>query len=105
MQSPRFRVRTLMIAVAVLGIAFGGLAGLLRMGQRTQRLRAVAREHRHREIVNRLTLQGLVMHGAASPGVERHRVLTDYHHELNLKYEYAARHPWLPVTPDPPEPK
>jgi hypothetical protein len=24
---------------------------------------------------------------------------------LRLKYEYAAAHPWLPVEPDPPEPK
>jgi hypothetical protein len=105
MRVPKFGIRTLMIAVAVLGIAFGGLAGLLRMGQRAQRLHAVAREHRQREIVNRLTVQGLVMQGAARPGVERHRVLTDYHHALKLKYEYAASHPWLPVSSDPPEPK
>lgn len=27
------------------------------------------------------------------------------HHELLArKYEQAARHPWLPVEPDPPEP-
>ena len=39
MRVPKFRLRTLMIAVAVLGIAFGSLAGLLRMGQRTQRFR------------------------------------------------------------------
>jgi hypothetical protein len=105
MRVPKFRLRTLMIAVAVLGIAFGSLAGLLRIGQRTQRFRAVAREHRQREIVNRLTVQGLVMQGAASPGIERHRVLTDYHKALNLKYEYAASHPWLPVSSDPPEPR
>ena len=105
MRVPKFRVRTLMIAVAVLGIAFGGIAGLQRMNQRMQRFHALAREHRHREIVNRLTVQGLVMQGAASPGVERHRVLTEYHKALKLKYEYAASHPWLPVSSDPPEPE
>ena len=45
------------------------------------------------------------MQGAAGLGVERHRVLTDYHHALKLKYEYAASHPWLPVSSDPAEPK
>ena len=33
MRVPKFGLRTLMIAVAVLGIAFGSLGGLLRMGQ------------------------------------------------------------------------
>ncbi len=30
---------------------------------------------------------------------------TEYHKFLRLKYERAARYPWLPVAPDPPEPK
>ena len=36
---------------------------------------------------------------------EKYRKLTEYHHTLNLKYEHAARRPWLPVPPDPPIPK
>ena len=28
-----------------------------------------------------------------------------HHRALKLKYERAARHPWLPVAPDPPEPE
>ena len=28
-----------------------------------------------------------------------------YHESMRRKYEYAARDPWLPVEPDPPEPK
>ena len=105
MRVPKFRIRTLMIAVAVLGIAFGGLAGLQRMDQRRQRLRALAQNHLQRGIVNRLTLEGLVAHGAAKADIERYRMRTEYHHALNLKYEYAARHPWLPVSSDPPEPR
>jgi len=27
----------------------------------------------------------------------------DYHAKMQKKYEYAAAHPWLPVPPDPPE--
>jgi hypothetical protein len=29
----------------------------------------------------------------------------EYYTRLGQKYERAARHPWLPVEPDPPEPK
>ena len=105
MRVPKFRLRTLMISVAVLGIAFGGLAGLLRMGQRTQRLRAIARDHLQRSLVNRLTLEGSVAHGAAKTDTERYRARAEYHHALNLKYQYAASHPWLPVSSDPPEPR
>jgi hypothetical protein len=28
----------------------------------------------------------------------------DYHEALRIKYEQAARRPWLPVSPDPPRP-
>ena len=28
----------------------------------------------------------------------------DYHGAMRRKYERAARYPWLPVEPDPPEP-
>jgi hypothetical protein len=31
--------------------------------------------------------------------------LADYHAKLRKKYERAARYPWLPVEPDPPEPQ
>ncbi|MHC5539080.1 hypothetical protein ACYOEI_12750 [Singulisphaera rosea] len=102
---PKFRIRTLMIAVVVLALAFGGLVTLQRMATRMQRYRVLAREHQRLEVVNRLTSQGLVMNGATKPGVERHNVLAEYHHVLNLKYEFAFRHPWLPVPPDPPEPR
>jgi hypothetical protein len=28
-----------------------------------------------------------------------------YHRKLRMKYQKAARYPWLPVAPDPLEPK
>ena len=101
MRVPKFRIRTLMIAVAVLGIAFGGLAGLRQMDQRRQRFRALARNH----LVNRLTLIGLAEHQAAKADTERYRMRAEYHLALNQKYQYAASHPWLPVSSDPPEPR
>jgi hypothetical protein len=33
------------------------------------------------------------------------RRLADHHATLRRKYERAARYPWLPVDPDPPEPE
>jgi hypothetical protein len=105
MRVPKFRIRTLMIAVAVLGIAFGGIAGLQRMDQRRQRLRALARNHLQRGVVNRLALEGSVAHGAVKADTERYRMRAEYYDALKLKYEYAARHPWLPVSSDPPEPR
>jgi hypothetical protein len=45
------------------------------------------------------------------PAAERRVILdlfskgADYHASLRRKYEHASRHPWLPVEPDPTEPK
>jgi hypothetical protein len=36
--------------------------------------------------------------------MEEHYRLMDHYEALKLKYERAARRPWLPVEPDPPEP-
>jgi hypothetical protein len=35
---------------------------------------------------------------------ERYSRLLLYYRQLIAKYEWAARYPWLPVAPDPPEP-
>src|SRR4051812_40930884 len=105
MPLPRFRLRTLMIAVAAVGVVFGGLAGLHRIDQQRQRFRTLARNHLNREYVNRLIMQGSAEYGDAKAITEQHRMLAEYHHALNLKYEHAARYPWLPVPPDEPEPR
>ncbi len=42
---------------------------------------------------------------AASSEAKKEDRLTDYHTHLKLKYERAARYPWLPLEPDPPEPE
>ncbi|HWE36906.1 MAG TPA: hypothetical protein VG406_10100 [Isosphaeraceae bacterium] len=36
--------------------------------------------------------------------VEHWNRSADYHEALRIKYEQAARRPWLPVSPDPPRP-
>jgi len=41
----------------------------------------------------------------AGPPPENCRKLVPYYQSLRRKYERAARYPWLPVEPDPPEPE
>jgi hypothetical protein len=36
---------------------------------------------------------------------ERQRKRVEHFGQLRLKYERAARYPWLPVAPDPPKPE
>jgi hypothetical protein len=43
--------------------------------------------------------------GVFSAGVEADCERAEWHCQLKLKYEMAARHPWLSVEPDLPEPK
>jgi hypothetical protein len=88
---PRLTVRRLMIAVAVMGSALGITI------ERSQRFRWIAARHRGEvPILPRLKPIGM-------PD-ERWR-LFEWHQLMARKYEYAARHPWLPIAPDPPKPK
>jgi hypothetical protein len=106
MRLPRFRLRTLMIAVAVVGILFG--SGL-ELHRRSVRFQALAERHGS---------EAHVMHIRGSNGraggelrvlsindVPIDRKLADWHLELRDRYRLAAGRPWLPVPPDPPEPK
>jgi hypothetical protein len=81
---PRFSVRRMMVAVAIVGVVFGML-------MRVARLQQVSDYHRSR----------IILISPPDPRV----YMTLYHMELANKYAYAARHPWLSVTPDPPEPQ
>jgi hypothetical protein len=106
MRHPRFTVRRLMVAVAVVGVIGGGWIE----GER--------RRARFRELVKVYTLQ--VMNYSAimysGPGGEHfEKYVRDrraknakplaYYTEMLRKYQFAARYPWLPVAPDPPEPE
>jgi hypothetical protein len=43
--------------------------------------------------------------GKTRDGLKRLMSLSDWHEVMRRKFEYAARRPWLPVEPDPPEPE
>lgn len=119
MQLPRVTTRHWLIAIA--GIAIGlGSWGMVR---RRDYYRRCASKFEHQE-----KFAGTMLRAATEPtlcGYEgpstgpkstsvaesnerlieelRQRIL--YFRQMKFKYETAARHPWLPVSPDPPEPR
>jgi hypothetical protein len=90
MTRPHFTLRRLMAAVAIVGMLLGTVAWMVR---RAARFRAEADRHREAWFMN------IDRYGhSTSP-------LGSYHQEIEAKYRRAAGEPWLPVAPDPPEPK
>lgn len=111
MRPPRFRLRTLLIAVAVVSAA----AGMMALRRRSGRLAEVAATYRaawqqHRDARDR-GIPIFVMDDAGVPAPTRR--LTDreadrwieYYDARASRYERAARYPWLPVEPGPPPPE
>lgn len=88
MRMPRFRIRTIMVAVAVVAIPLGVCM------ERRSRFLGLAAQHNESGIIYVSTYMDRSAYGAS----EWHRLLAD-------KYERAARYPWLPVEPHPPEPE
>jgi hypothetical protein len=87
--SPRITIRHMTIAVAIAGILMGTAAWIRRRSVHFETI-AVA----HREAFFRVR-------GASPCGSSR----MEYELFMIGKYHAAARHPWLPVKPDPPRPR
>jgi hypothetical protein len=88
---PRFSVRWLMILVAVVAVAMPLVPRARKWAdRRSKEFRRLSAIHEIEEIIGKVN---------AEPTRE------SYHKELAAKYEWASRYPWLPVWPDPPEPK
>ena len=125
---PRFRIRTLMIAVAVVGLVLGGLRAyaLWRLSDRYRResdgYRVMARRALEclAEAGDGLTTTRALAAGARDKG--RVRAFCDessrydessakwsrerfaYAEKLRARYERASAYRWIPVEPDAPEP-
>jgi hypothetical protein len=128
---PRFRLRTLLIAVAGVAVLIG-VDDMRRRRDRSLAIRARhAAEEKHcqhmvqahsevaaqneaeakrlREAVRagadeRIAQFAVVIESAAASGrakAQRQLTLARFHGELRRKYDRAARRPWLPVPPDP----
>lgn len=109
MRTPRFRVRTLMIAVAVVGVGAAFWC----------RAEGFRRCHEYHLAQCRAILTNVDGTYSGHEGdrtrwfhypkmvefTAREYATLDWHTHLVRKYRLAARRPWLPVAPDPPPPK
>jgi hypothetical protein len=95
MRLPRFRLRALMLVIAVVVLLIGGVAELPRRRERFQRY---ASYHTWESIPS-----GPGYPESLDEAARRGR--SEWQAALAKKYRRAARHPWLPVWPDPPEPE
>jgi hypothetical protein len=103
-QVPRMTTRRWMIAVSAIGI-------ILKL-QRDLRALITARREAlsQRSYLNlaKLAEHTYCLHDDEQPTTPQEilrRKKQRYYYQLIMKYDYASRHPWLPVAPDPPEPK
>jgi hypothetical protein len=98
----RFTVRRMMIAVVVLGVALKGVTWLRR---RSLEFEARAQYHSARKVWEFASGKDGVCHQRNDFGEEVSAEEDRWHYTLEQKYLIAARYPWLPVEPDPPEPE
>jgi hypothetical protein len=107
MPRPRFQLRQVMGAVAVSGAILGVYLDAARWPARSRAYRARAAEFASIWKVS----DPFAMFPAAFPAdqVAKHRIwLVRRRHwasEMEQKYLQAAKRPWLPPWPDPPEPR
>src|SRR4051812_43911225 len=114
MHLPHFRLRTLPLAVAMVALL---LAAGMTLHERRQQFLTLASQHGVAQLLAE-SASGMASStptvgegpGAAllrlpdeMPGGAKAQVA--YHAALRIKYERAARYPWLAVEPDPPAPK
>ena len=97
MKLPRvqFTVRGMMIGVAVVGIV------LMIPIERYHRFRKTAAHYRSE--FERFLYITPYEHFMSFSELDNRRL--EWLYVMSIKYERAARYPWLPVEPDPPEPK
>jgi hypothetical protein len=94
----RFTVRRLMVAVAVVGVILGTYVTCL---ARAARFHERSESHLFRALDLVHDAGGGVDEAARS----RLNLHVAWNEEMFVKYDRAARFPFLPVPPDPPEPE
>jgi hypothetical protein len=113
MRIPRMTTRRWMVAVAVIGLLVGGG---VRLKRRRDYFLSLARSHAQK--MPSFTAEGKALRSrfGGTSGMSGEEIVllsrdfdrmmnrADHHAALRRKYEHAARYPWLPVEPEPPEP-
>ena len=112
MRPPRFRLRTLLVAVAVVALLMGGSVEVVRLRRQSAIYRDRADHHAAVEGVLRSIAarqgDGSPVDDSPGPGVRSKRftarIMAEHEARLRLKYDRAVARPWRPVAPDPPPP-
>jgi hypothetical protein len=115
MPLPQMTTRRWMIAVAVVALSMGGIVEFVRLKRRSDDLTVRAQDHARRASFYHLYTPGVDEHLRATLEPQERSAVEDrktrllgviaYHEAMARKYDRAARYPWLPVEPDPPEPE
>ena len=125
----RFTVRRMMVLVAGVAFLLGAALQVQALRTRAARYSAIASQYRAKEFVARIKERNdhsrwvepfeWKAEYERDPGMRRMRASAEAgrgpraenvkrvetYAALARKYERAARYPWLPVDPDPPEPR
>jgi hypothetical protein len=96
----RISIRMLMALVAIAAFAMAGVM----MVRRSNEFRAITEEQADAERASMEYADDARGERGDPQRVARGEQMATYHRGLRIKYERAARYPWLPVAPDPPEP-
>lgn len=99
MPVPRCRIRTLMMAVAVVAMPLSAVSICM---TRAARFRQLSAEH---ESKTRIGATPIVFWNGGTPVCDQLTLLGAWHAEMAEKYLEASLRPWLPVPPDPPPPE
>jgi hypothetical protein len=73
--------------------------------RRSARLHKIAGLHLRDCVSDYARADRMKAQGISTGNCDRVTRIADYHLSLVEKYSQAARYPWLPVAPDPPEPE
>src|SRR4051794_29234234 len=104
MRPPRFRLRTLLILVAVAAVGLWAERMWRRSASMRQKAALWAKiEAEDREMADRLQSRWVDSLAWVVDNIEALREEAERAGRLRAKYERAAMRPWLPVEPDPPD--
>jgi hypothetical protein len=104
MHFPKFRLRSMMILVAVFAL---GIWAAVMVRLRGDYLSRAAQHTAHEQSYRRTSH---IRFAESFPAEDRQELLlmrarlADFHDEMRRKWERAASRPWMPVSPDPDSP-
>ncbi len=118
MRLPRMTTRRWLVVVTVIGLMIGGGVRLeVWLNQRRDYFLSLAQSHQNEVVSSTARGKALKSRKGWPSGKTTEEIMqlhrdydrmmdrAEHHESLARKYEQAARYPWLPVEPDPPEPE